>query len=89
MARALPCIATTVGGTAEILSTEDLVQCNNVALLAQKIRDVVTNPERMVTMSKHNLEKAKAFREDNLSIRWSAMYRHLRETTKDWIKTQQ
>lgn len=87
MARALPCIATTVGGTSELLPPEDMVPCGDTTTLAHKIREVATNPERLVHMSARNLEKAKEYREQVLSERWTAFYRYVRERTEAWLKT--
>ncbi|RLC91277.1 MAG: glycosyl transferase family 1 [Chloroflexi bacterium] len=87
MARALPCIATTVGGTSELLPPEDLVPPNDVPALVHKIREVVTDPERMARMSARNLKKANEFREEILSKRWTAFYRYVREKTEEWLKT--
>jgi glycosyltransferase involved in cell wall biosynthesis len=87
MARALPCIATTVGGTAELLPPEDMVPPGDVSALARRIREVVTNPERMARMSARNLEKAKEYREKVLRERWTAFYRHVRERTEAWLET--
>jgi glycosyltransferase involved in cell wall biosynthesis len=86
MARALPCIATTVGGTAELLPLEDMVIPNDAPVLARKIREVVTDPERLARMSARNLEKAKAYREKVLSERWTAFYRHVKERTEAWLE---
>jgi glycosyltransferase involved in cell wall biosynthesis len=87
MARALPCIATTVGGTSELLPPEDMVPPNDVTALARKIHDVVTNPERMTDMSTHNLEKAREYTEEALSIRWTAFYEYLQDRTRAWLRT--
>jgi len=87
MARALPCIATTVGGTPELLPPEDMVPPGDVPALARKIREVATNPERMARMSARNLEKAREYREEVLSERWAAFYRYVRERTEAWLET--
>jgi glycosyltransferase involved in cell wall biosynthesis len=87
MARALPCIATTVGGTAELLPPEDMVAPGDVPALVRKIHDVVNTPGRVARMSARNLEKAKMYRENVLSERWTALYRHVRECTEAWLKT--
>jgi glycosyltransferase involved in cell wall biosynthesis len=86
MARALPCIATTVGGTAELLPSEDMVPPGDVPALARKIRQVVTNPERMTRMSARNLGKAKEYRERVLRERWTTFYRYVRERTEAWLE---
>lgn len=88
MARGLPCIGSTVGGIPELLPPEDMVPPGDVAVLARKIREVVTNPERMVCMSARNLEKAKEYREEVLYERRNKFYRYLREATEEWLKAQ-
>lgn len=88
MARALPCIGSTVSGIPELLAPEDLVPPDDVAALARKIREVLTNPERMARMSGYNLEKAKAHTELILRQRRIAFYSSVREQTEAWLKRQ-
>ncbi|MGB3204779.1 MAG: glycosyltransferase family 4 protein [Crinalium sp.] len=87
MARGLPCIGSTVGGIPELLPPEDMVPPNDVTALALKIREVVTNPERMADMSSRNLEKAKEYRDEVLRKRRIAFYCYVREKTKAWLQT--
>jgi len=86
MARALPCIGTRIGGIPELLPSDDLVPPNDVAALAQKIRDVLTDPARMARMSASNLEHARGYHEDVLSTRRSEFYRYVQERTEAWLK---
>ena len=86
MARALPCIGSTVGGIPELLPPEDLVPPGNVAALASKIREVTTDPERMARMSARNLEKAKEYRDEALREQRNEFYRYVREMTEVWLK---
>jgi glycosyltransferase involved in cell wall biosynthesis len=86
MARSLPCIGSTVGGFPELLPPEDLVPPGNVPALASKIRQVVTDPQRMASMSARNLEKSKEYRDELLQKRRIAFYRYLRENTEAWLK---
>ena len=51
MTRALPCVGTRVGGIPELLADEDLVDPEDAQGLANKIREVVTNPTRLSEMS--------------------------------------
>ncbi|MEI2580250.1 glycosyltransferase family 4 protein [Scytonema sp. PRP1] len=88
MARGLPCIGSTVGGIPELLPPEDMVSPGDVVALANKIREVVTNPERMARMSTRNLETAKDYREQILQERRIAFYRYVRKRTEEWLKTQ-
>jgi len=85
MARALPCIGSTVGGIPELLAPEDLVPPGNARALAAKIREVVTDPNRMQRMSERNLDRAKDFRESLLCQRRLAFYRFVQERTQEWI----
>ncbi|BAZ86761.1 glycosyltransferase family 4 protein [Dolichospermum compactum] len=88
MARALPCIGSTVGGIPELLPPEDIVPPADVAALSSKIWEVVTNPERMTRMSSRNLEKAKEYRNEILRERQIAFYRYVRKSTEIWLNAQ-
>jgi glycosyltransferase involved in cell wall biosynthesis len=85
MARALPCVGSTVGGIPELLPPEDMVPPGDVAALIAKIREILTNPDRMIQMSARNLEKAKEFRDDILTARRIAFYQHVRRKTEAWL----
>jgi len=86
MARSLPCIGSTVGGIPELLPSEDLVPPGDVVALASKIREVVTDSERMARMSARNLETAKEYRDEVLSQQRNEFYRYVREITEAWLK---
>jgi glycosyltransferase involved in cell wall biosynthesis len=86
MARALPCIGSTVGGIPELIPSEDMVLPGDAAALASKIREVVTNPKRMATMSARNLEKAQNYRDEVLQKRRIKFYRYVRDKTQTWIQ---
>ncbi len=86
MARSLPCIGSTVGGIPELLPSEDLVPPGDVVALASKIREVVTDSERMARMSARNLETAKEYRDEVLRERRNHFYRYVREMTEAWLK---
>jgi L-malate glycosyltransferase len=89
MARALPCIGSTVGGIPELLPPEDLVAPGDVDALAAKIREIVTNPQRMAKMSARNLETAQQYRDEVLQDRRTDFYRYVREQTEGWLLEQQ
>ncbi|MCU0543783.1 MAG: glycosyltransferase family 4 protein [Oscillatoriaceae cyanobacterium Prado104] len=89
MARALPCIGSTVGGIPELLPAEDMVPPGDAAALANKIREVVTDPDRMAQMSARNLEKAKEYTDEVLRKQRLIFYRYVREQTEAWLKEQQ
>jgi glycosyltransferase involved in cell wall biosynthesis len=88
MARGLACIGSTVGGFPELLPAEELVPPGDAAALARKIREVVTDPDRMARMSARNLARARQYRDAALRPRREAMYRHLRDETTRWLRTQ-
>jgi glycosyltransferase involved in cell wall biosynthesis len=80
MARALPCISSTVGGIPELLPAEDLVRPGDVSMLTRKITKVLQDPARLQAMSARNLERSRDFREDVLQVRrttWLAQVRDL------------
>ncbi len=87
MARALPCIGSSVGGIPELLSPDDLVPPDSPAALADKICEVLGDPSRMARMSARNLEVARGYRDDVLQERRVAFYRHLEQKTADWARS--
>jgi glycosyltransferase involved in cell wall biosynthesis len=87
MARALPCIGSSVGGIPELLAPEDLVPPGDAGALARKIREVVTDPERMAGMSVRNLGKAKEYTGETLRSRRVPFYEHVRAETTRWLQT--
>jgi glycosyltransferase involved in cell wall biosynthesis len=88
MARGLPCIASNIGGIPELLLAEDLVTPGDVSGLATKIKEFVTQPERMMKMSTHNLEIAKKYNEKFLRQRRLEFYKFIKESTETWLKNQ-
>ncbi|MBW2135161.1 MAG: glycosyltransferase family 4 protein [Deltaproteobacteria bacterium] len=88
MARALPCIASRVGGIPELLAPEDLFPPNDVDALARKIYEVAIDPERQALMSARNLKKAKEYHIDILLPKRIAFYRHIKEMTSEWLQNQ-
>ncbi len=89
MARALPCLGSTVGGIPELLPAEDMVPPADAEALARKISEIVSDPQRMQRMSARNLARAGDFQEDVLRERRLEFYRYVREHTEEWLaKTQ-
>jgi L-malate glycosyltransferase len=86
MARGLPCIGSAVGGVPELIPPEDLVPAGNVAALASKIKEIVTDPQRLARMSQQNLEKSKDYRDQSLNGQRTAFYRYVRNSTETWLK---
>jgi glycosyltransferase involved in cell wall biosynthesis len=85
MARALPCIGTRIGGIAELLDEADTVPADAPQALAEKMREVLTSPERLTQMSARNLLRAQEYRPEILDKRRSEFYGFLRRTTQDWL----
>jgi len=85
MARALPCIGSSVGGIPELLAPEDIVPPGDIKALADKIREVLSTPGRLEKMSARNLEHARQYSEDALRINRNRLYRHLKEITTNWL----
>jgi glycosyltransferase involved in cell wall biosynthesis len=82
MARALPCIGSTVGGIPELLPAADLVPPGDAGVLAAKIQEVVADPARRARMSAANLATVAGYREAELHDRRVAFYRELRSRTE-------
>ena len=78
MARALPVVATSVGGVPEIIEYKYLVPPNNSEELASAISSVWNDSEKLGEMSKRNFEKAKEFKLSTTS--------KLRRTWFQWLR---
>ncbi|MEM4721645.1 MAG: glycosyltransferase [Candidatus Methanomethylicaceae archaeon] len=86
MARGLPCIGSTVGGIPELLPPEDMVPPGDVVALADKICEVLRDPERMAQMSARNFQKALEYREEVLREQRLYFYHEVRKITEEWQK---
>jgi len=86
MARGLPCIGSAIGGIPELLAPEDLVPPSSVKALAQKIREVVHDPPRLMAMSERNLRTAMEYRSAILAEHRRTFYRHVRVQTEKWLQ---
>ncbi len=85
MARALPCVGSTVGGIPELLEAGDLVPPGDADALARKIGEIAVDPGRLAAMSARNRSRAGAFRRDLLLERQAAFLRDLRGATDRWL----
>jgi glycosyltransferase involved in cell wall biosynthesis len=77
MARALPCLGSTVGGIPELLDAQDTVPPGDAAALARKIEEVVTSPRRLSEMSRRCLDRVRAFDPEALAAARQAFYRRV------------
>jgi glycosyltransferase involved in cell wall biosynthesis len=89
MARALPAIGSTAGGIPELLPQEDLAPIGDAAALANRIREVLLNPDRLAAMSARNLVKAQDFREEVMRRRRNQFLHDLRGRTQEWMRRQE
>lgn len=86
MARGLPCIGSSVGGTPELLPQEFLVPPNDRPRLAAEIMRVAANPNLMEAMSAQNLSRAKEYGDLVLRKRRVAFYRYVKAQTEEWLR---
>jgi len=86
MARGLPCIGSAEGGIPELLAAEDLVPRGNAMALARKIREVISDPDRMTRMSAANLARARDYHDFVLTGRRRQFFTYIREATQEWSK---
>lgn len=85
MACGLPCIGSSVGGIPELLSPDEMVPPGNAQLLANKIMEILQDPDRMQRLGKSNREKALEYHTDILRPRRQQFYSYLRDITLDYI----
>lgn len=84
MARALPCIGSTIGGIPELLHPEEMVQPNDVEALADKIEAIIKDPKRMAEMSARNLDKSNEYKNSLLRQQRIAFLHKIRELSTEW-----
>jgi glycosyltransferase involved in cell wall biosynthesis len=89
MARALPCIGSSVGGIPELLPPEDIVPPGDLSALASKITQVLQQPVRMQQMSARNVIKAGEYRDEVLSDRRREFYQFLKVRMQAWLDQNQ
>jgi glycosyltransferase involved in cell wall biosynthesis len=88
MARGLPCLGSTVGGIPELLSSEDTVPPAHTEVLADKIREMLADGDRLTHASARNLNRAQDYREHAIRDRRTTFYKNLRQQTENWISKQ-
>lgn len=82
MAVGLPCISTKINGIPELLDEKYLVEVGERKELAQKIKVLVQDPEKMTIASKENRERAEEYAEEKLQERRYEFYQKLRNNVK-------
>lgn len=78
MACGLPVVGTTVAGLDGLLNADCLVPAGNPAVLAETIRDLLGDQDRMSAEAGHNLARAREFRTEILAPRRATYYRTIR-----------
>lgn len=74
MARALPCVATDVGGTSELVDPDLLCPSDSADALAQRCLELMGNPEVAGARSARNLERSRRYRASQLQAERDSMY---------------
>lgn len=77
MAKGLPCIGTRVGGIPELLMPEVLIPPGDEYALADKIEQMIRNPDFASGQATRNWNEAKKYKETVLSARRNDFYRTL------------
>jgi glycosyltransferase involved in cell wall biosynthesis len=85
MARGLPAIGSTVGAMPELLSPCDLVPPNDPVALANKIREVILNPDLRRSMAARNLSSARQYRLELVRRPRAEFLSRLQDETKRWM----
>ncbi|HNQ24260.1 MAG TPA: glycosyltransferase [Phycisphaerae bacterium] len=81
MGRALPCLGSPRGGIPELLPPQDLVPPGDAAALADRLIEVLGDPERLTEASARNLEVARRYHAEVLRQRRLEFLRHLRRVS--------
>jgi glycosyltransferase involved in cell wall biosynthesis len=78
MARALPCVASAVGGVPEIIDAECLVPVGDINALANKISMLASNRDELARQSARNLARSRDFSNERLSAKREAFLEDFR-----------
>lgn len=81
-AAGLPCLASPVGGTRELLNERYLFQPNDFEGFACRIMQLLNNPTELETMSRENILTARKYTKSKLDSRRRAFYLKLRDLTE-------
>jgi len=85
MAAGLPCIASNVGGTPELLSERSLIRPNHVDDLCDKILEFIQDKELLVEESTHNFTNAQGFSSQAIQFKRNEFYYKLMNCAKKRI----
>ncbi len=82
MSRALPVLASRVGGIPELLAEEDLVCPGDEKVLAEKMMETFSSTSRLEAMSARNLKRSRDFQKKILDQRLRAFFEAVRAATE-------
>jgi glycosyltransferase involved in cell wall biosynthesis len=88
MARALPCVGTSVGAIPELLPREALFSREDVDGLARLISALARDPEMLSRMSARNLAAARDYHSTVLKNLRREFYQRVKEATEEWNRAQ-
>lgn len=86
MARALPCIGSMVGGIQELIPWQDMVPPGDAFALAQKVKEVLSDPERLAAMSERNWHLSWQYSAALMQKNRVAFLKELKTKTAHWIE---
>lgn len=82
MARGLPCIGSNEGGIVELLEESERVPIENPKILAEKIKEITTDKERMGKLSRRNIKVAKDYAFSELDKRRKSFYQYIKDKSE-------
>jgi glycosyltransferase involved in cell wall biosynthesis len=82
MARGLPAVGSDVGGIKELLSEECRVAPKDDDALAEKIAEVIDDPERLALMSQTNFRKAMEYKLEIMNRRKTEFWQYIRNFSR-------
>ncbi len=85
MARALPSIGSMVGGIPELIPPQDMFPSGDACALAQKVKDILSEPGRLAAMSERNFRLARQYSVALMQEKRIVFLRELRARTAHWI----
>ncbi|PLR76025.1 hypothetical protein CU633_17855 [Bacillus sp. V3-13] len=82
-AAGLPCLSTPVGGIPELLPEKYLFKPDDSPGFADKLIELINNPEELEQMSHYNIKIAKNYSSEKLSMERNAFYKKLQRLAKN------
>lgn len=83
MARGLPAVGSDVGGIKELLSEECRVAPRDYEALAEKMAEVIDDPERLAMMSQTNFRKAMEYKLEIMNQRKLEFWQYIRNFSRE------